>query len=114
VGKTVIVEGNVKHVCAHGGKTIFLTGENPDISLCISAGDSAGALEAGMTGAKLIIEGTITNAIMPDETIPTDTIDKEDTAVQAPPDTCMKRDHASGKPTINDLMMIYNRHAVVK
>ncbi|RKX24502.1 MAG: hypothetical protein DRP45_08030, partial [Candidatus Zixiibacteriota bacterium] len=43
VGKTLSITGTVDHVCRHGGKKMFIMGENPEERLKVEAGTEVGA-----------------------------------------------------------------------
>ena len=60
VGKNIVVEGKVVHVCTESGKKLFIVGENPDISLFIAAGENMPKFPLELLGSQVIVEGTIT------------------------------------------------------
>lgn len=60
VGKNIIVEGKVIHVCTESGKKLFIVGENPDISLYIAAGENMPKFPLELLGTNVSVEGTIT------------------------------------------------------
>ena len=60
VGKNIIVEGKVIHVCMETGKKLFIVGENPDISLYIAAGENISKFPMELMGKNVVVEGVIT------------------------------------------------------
>lgn len=60
VGKNIIVEGKVVHVCTETGKKMFIVGENPDVRLYISAGENISKFPMELLGSEVIVEGVIT------------------------------------------------------
>jgi len=60
VGKNILVEGKVVHVCTETGKKMFIVGENPDIRLYIAAGENISKFPMELLGSEVVVEGTIT------------------------------------------------------
>jgi len=60
VGKNVIVEGKVVHVCMETGKKLFIVGEDPNVILYIAAGENISKFPMELLGSKVVVEGTIT------------------------------------------------------
>ena len=60
VGKNIVVEGKVIHVCMETGKKLFIVGENPDISLYIAAGENISKFPMELMGKNVVVEGVIT------------------------------------------------------
>jgi hypothetical protein len=60
VGKNILVEGKVIHVCMETGKKLFIVGENPDISLYIAAGENISKFPMELMGKNVVVEGVIT------------------------------------------------------
>jgi hypothetical protein len=60
VGKNIIVEGKVIHVCMETGKKLFIVGVNPDISLYIAAGENISKFPLELMGKNVVVEGVIT------------------------------------------------------
>ncbi len=60
VGKNIIVEGKVIHVCMETGKKLFIVGNNPDISLYIAAGENISKFPMELMGKNVVVEGVIT------------------------------------------------------
>lgn len=59
VDKAVKLEGTVVHVCTHGGKRMFITGENPDERLKITIGADIGAFDVSLEGSVVEVEGVM-------------------------------------------------------
>jgi hypothetical protein len=59
VDKLVTVEGTVGHVCRHGGKRMFLLGENPDNNLKVLTGADISAFDVALEGSDVIVEGFV-------------------------------------------------------
>jgi hypothetical protein len=60
VGKNIIVEGKVVHVCTETGKKMFIVGDNPDVRLFIAAGENISKFPMELLGSEIIVEGLIT------------------------------------------------------
>lgn len=60
VGKNIVVEGKVVHVCTETGKKMFIVGENPDVRLFIAAGENISKFPMELLGSEVVVEGTIT------------------------------------------------------
>ncbi len=59
VDKLVTVEGTVSHICRHGGKRMFLIGENPDDNLKVLAGTAITAFDVALEGSDVIVNGYV-------------------------------------------------------
>lgn len=59
VGKEVTMRGLVVHVCKHGGKRMFIVGENQDDRLQIKAGDEVAAFPLEAEGSIVEINGIV-------------------------------------------------------
>lgn len=66
VGKTVLISGTVDHVCKHGGKKMFVFGENPEDRIKITTGKNIGSFEVELEGSKVNVQG-IVNELKVDE-----------------------------------------------
>jgi len=53
------LEGTVTHVCAHGGKRLFIIGDNPDLQLKITPNEKIGHFEKEMEGSSVEITGIL-------------------------------------------------------
>ena len=59
VGQEVEIEGLVVHVCKHGGKKMFIVGENPDIRVKIDASDKVTVFSADLEGSTVHVKGIV-------------------------------------------------------
>lgn len=120
LGKKISVEGKVVHVCTHSGKKLFITGDNPDIMLYVQAGEEMPKFPMELLGSKIVVEGTLTKA--------TAMAMEEGEGMQkgegmhegekfteaAGADTCVTEKALVSQPVLSDLMMVYNKHTLVK
>jgi hypothetical protein len=59
VGKEVEISGMVIHVCRHGGKKMFLIGEDPEKRVKINASDKVNVFEPELEGSVVSVKGVI-------------------------------------------------------
>ncbi len=59
VGKSTSITGTVVHVCKHGGKRMFIIGEQPEPRFKITAGKSVGAFDIELEGSDVQVTGVI-------------------------------------------------------
>lgn len=59
VGKEVEVSGMVVHVCKHGGKKMFLIGEDPDKRVKITVSEKVSVFEPELEGSVVSVKGVI-------------------------------------------------------
>lgn len=59
VEKSVKIEGTVMHVCRHGGKRLFLAGENPDVRFKVVAGEAIPVFDVALEGSDLVVTGVM-------------------------------------------------------
>ncbi len=58
VGKNIIIEGTVVHVCQHGGKRMFIVGnEEEEDRIQIKAGDEIDAFDVELEGSDVSVSG---------------------------------------------------------
>ena len=67
VGQDVILEGDVIHVCKHGGKKMFITADDPDVRVKITTGDNIPAFDVELEGRHVKVFGVV-EEIMPEAT----------------------------------------------
>lgn len=108
VGKNISIEGKVVHVCTQSGKKLFITGENPDVRLYVQAGEEMPKFPMELLGSEIVVEGTLTQPVA------TAMAEGEGMAKTAGADTCETAKALASQPVLSDLMMIYNKHSVVK
>jgi len=59
VGKEVEIKGMVIHVCKHGGKKMFIIGEDPDQRVKIDASDKVSVFNPELEGSTVDVMGII-------------------------------------------------------
>ena len=59
LGQKVQIEGLVVHVCKHGGKKMFIIGENPDIRIRINASDQVTVFSTELEGNTVLVKGIV-------------------------------------------------------
>ncbi|MCF8231361.1 MAG: hypothetical protein K9J27_04160 [Bacteroidales bacterium] len=59
VGQEVHMEGMVVHVCKHGGKRMFITGDNPDVRVKITKGENMASFKPELEGSDVAVEGVV-------------------------------------------------------
>jgi hypothetical protein len=59
VGKTILVEGTVDHVCKHGGKRMFFQGSTPENRLKITTGENIASFDVAYEGNTMVVEGIV-------------------------------------------------------
>lgn len=55
----VEMEGLVVHVCKHGGKKMFLVGDNPDVRVKIDASDEVTVFGPELEGSTVVVQGIV-------------------------------------------------------
>jgi hypothetical protein len=76
VGKEVEIKGMVIHVCKHGGKKMFLIGEDPEMRVKITASDKIGEFKPELEGSTVYVNGIIEP--IEEEVVPDDEKANED------------------------------------
>jgi hypothetical protein len=59
VGIEVEIQGMVVHVCKHGGKKLFIIGEDPEKRVKITTSDKVNVFEPELEGSTIIVKGII-------------------------------------------------------
>ncbi len=59
VGKEVIIEGTVIHVCKHGGKKMFITADDPDVRIKITTGEETASFDTELEGSYIKVHGIV-------------------------------------------------------
>jgi hypothetical protein len=59
VGKEVEIKGMVVHVCKHGGKKLFVIGEDPEKRVKITTSDKVSVFEPELEGSTILVKGII-------------------------------------------------------
>jgi hypothetical protein len=143
IDKNIKVEGKVVMVCPHSGKEMFIVGKDPAIMLKIASGENSPKFPTELMGSTISVEGRLeraNSAETPSEEA-TDTtmekasccgdsakmgmkkasccgdsakmgMEKADTVKKAA--FCKNKAALAKQSSLSDLMMIYNKHEVVK
>jgi len=120
IGKIISVEGKVVHVCTQSGKKLFITGVNPDITLYIQAGEDMPKFPMDLLGSEVVVEGTLSQipamgAGMGEGMHSGEGMKSGEAATGIPgADTCATSKALASQPVLSDLMMVYNRHVLVR
>jgi hypothetical protein len=59
VGAMVEIQGMVVHVCRHGGKKMFIIGEDPEMRVKIDASEKVSVFEPELEGSTVTVRGII-------------------------------------------------------
>ena len=60
VGKSVVIEGTAVHVCKHGGKRMFIIGdESEEDRIQVKAGDAIDAFDVELEGSDVTVKGVM-------------------------------------------------------
>jgi len=59
VDKEIVIKGTVNHVCSHGGKRMFIMGEDPDVAIKITPNDEIGVFEKELEGSHVVVYGVM-------------------------------------------------------
>jgi hypothetical protein len=59
VGKTVSLTGTVVHVCKHGGKRLFMVGEDSKQRFKVTAGTGVGSFDVKLEGSDIVVTGLV-------------------------------------------------------
>lgn len=59
VGKEVEIQGMVVHVCKHGGKKLFIVGEDPEKRVKITTSDKVNVFMPELEGSTIWVKGVI-------------------------------------------------------
>jgi hypothetical protein len=59
VGKEVEIKGLVVHVCKHGGKKMFILGEDPEKRVKITVSEKVSVFEPELEGSIVMVKGII-------------------------------------------------------
>jgi len=114
IGKEISVEGKVVHVCMQSGKKLFITGENPDIRLYVQAGEDMPKFPTELLGSEIIVEGLLTKPQAAEMVEGEGMAMSGEHADMAAGDTCETEKAMASQPVLAELMMVYNKHSLVK
>ncbi|MFH0843476.1 MAG: hypothetical protein V1903_12775 [Bacteroidota bacterium] len=114
IGKEISVEGKVVHVCMHSGKKLFITGDNPDIRLYVQAGEEMPKFPTELLGSEIVVEGTLTRAQATAMAEGEGMHAGGGSADMAEGDSCVTETALAAQTALAELMMVYNKHTLVK
>jgi hypothetical protein len=130
INKNIVVEGKVVHVCPHTGKKMFIVGDNPDIMLYVSAGENTPKFPMELLGSKISVEGRLAQAVTAGKPAEgqmnmgmgkaacCDTASKSEMAccdsTKMAVAECETETSLAKQVALADLMMIYNKHTLIK
>jgi hypothetical protein len=119
VGKNIIVEGKVVHVCTETGKKMFIVGTDPDVRLFIAAGENISKFPMELLGSEVIVEGTITKVggtpMAANEPAMKEMEGKqasEGGAKTMSGDSCETETALAAQPSLANIIMEYKSHTV--
>lgn len=119
VGKNIVVEGKVVHVCTETGKKMFIVGDNPDVRLYVAAGENISKFPMELLGSEVVVEGTITKAGGPAIAANESRANgmegmhkAEGTAKMMGSDSCETETALAGQPSLSNIIMEYKSHTV--
>jgi hypothetical protein len=129
IDKNIKVEGKVVMICPHSGKEMFIVGKDPAIMLKIASGENSPKFPPELMGSTISVEGRLekaNGAEKPSEEASDTTMQKAsccgDSAKMAMENAdttkkaavCETEAALAKQSSLSDLMMIYNKHEVVK
>lgn len=130
IDKNIKVEGKVVHVCTESGKKLFISGENPDIMLYVAAGENNPKFPMELLGTKVSVEGRLTRVVTAEKPVEEPVKMAMTTPAGCPfagkegapcadstaktAAECETEAALAKQVVLADLMMIYNKHTLVK
>lgn len=115
VGKNIVVEGKVVHVCTESGKKLFIVGTNPDVRLFIAAGENMPKFPLDLLGSEVSVEGTITKVGGAPEMAAGEkhaAMMAEAAAKSMAADTCETETALAKQSSLANIIMDYKSHTV--
>jgi hypothetical protein len=119
IGKNIIVEGKVVHVCTESGKKMFIVGENPDVRLFVAAGENISKFPMELLGSQISVEGLITKvggpAMASNEMTGKGMEGKSKAGGEAGmmgKENCETETALAGQPSLANIIMEYKSHTV--
>jgi hypothetical protein len=115
VGKNIVVEGKVVHVCMETGKKLFIVGENPDVRLYIQAGEDMPKFPMELMGSTVVVEGKITKpiaAVMTEHKGMGMEGEKKAEGAAKTGAACETETALAGQSALADVVMEYTSHSV--
>lgn len=59
VDKNIQIGGMVNHICAHGGKRMFMIGTDPEVAIKITPNEEIGIFEKELEGSNVLVTGIV-------------------------------------------------------
>jgi len=114
IGKNIIVNGKVVHVCTETGKKMFIVGENPDIRLYIAAGENISKFPMELLGSEITVEGMITKVSNASsvESKENNMGEMKEGEMKMGKDTCQTETALVAQTSMSDIRMIYKSHTL--
>jgi len=116
VGKNIIVEGKVVHVCTETGKKLFIVGENPDVRLYVAAGENISKFPMELLGSMVSIEGVITKVggtvLAVNEQAVKETGAMTGTGEEMKKENCETETALAAQQSLSNIRMQYKSHTV--
>lgn len=114
IGKNIIVNGKVVHVCTETGKKMFIVGENPDIRLYIAAGENISKFPMELLGSEITVEGMITKVSNASSVESKDNNmgEMKEGEMKMGKDTCQTETALVAQTSMSDIRMIYKSHTL--
>lgn len=69
VNQQVSIQGMVVHTCKHGGKKMFIIGDNPEKKIMVFAGESISEFPSDLEGKRIKVIGLLKEEIITEDTI---------------------------------------------
>ena len=114
IGKNIVVDGKVVHVCTETGKKMFIVGENPDIRLYIAAGENISKFPMELLGSEITVEGMITKVSNASsvESKENNMGEMKSGEMKMGKDTCQTETALVAQTAMSDIRMIYKSHTL--
>lgn len=116
IGKNIIVEGKVVHVCTETGKKMFIVGENPDVRLFIAAGENISKFPMDLLGSMISVEGVITKVggtvLAANEPAVKETNATTASGQEMKKENCETETALAGQPSLSNIIMEYKSHTI--
>jgi hypothetical protein len=117
IGKNIIVEGKVIHVCTETGKKMFIVGKDPDIRLYVAAGENISKFPMELLGSEIIVEGRIIKAGgtgMDENVKPVEESGKgsHQGVKSMSGDSCETETALKGQPSLTSIILEYKSHTL--
>ncbi len=114
IGKSIIVDGKVVHVCTETGKKMFIVGENPDIRLYVDAGENISKFPMELLGSEVTVEGMITKVADAStmESKEKNIGEMKEGEMNMGKDSCQTETALAAQTSMSNIRMTYKSHTV--